>query len=222
MTCAEEAKVAINRTGADGFRLESPFPEYALPRVWNWIQDFRDRVADDYSPKTMAEFMAHWEERSPLRRTWAVWRNEDLGGIVIFEPWQPGVGTSHAIFKRSFWGRATTRRALELVYREIFESGIRKVCNFPFRKNNAIIALGKSLGMRTEGVLRGQTLQHGQPADLVVLSLFREEFYASVDTVHTADRVGSLGGGGGAVEPQKDNHLDQHADAQPRTATAPK
>ena len=218
MTCAEKAKVAINPTGADGFRLESPFPEYALPRVWNWIQDFRDRVADDYSPKTMAEFMAHWEERGPLRRTWAVWRNEDLGGIVIFEPWQPGVGTSHAIFKRSFWGRATARRALELVYREIFESGVRKVVNFPFKGNNAIIALGKSLGAVTEGVLRGQTMRHGQPADVVVLSLFREDFYAVLSPVSAADRERSgFGGGGGAEQPQKqgDVQLDLNADAQP-------
>ena len=168
---------AIRDVGADSvLRLERPFPEYALPRVWTWIEDFRHRVADDFSPKTLAEFMVHWREREPFRKTWGVWRGEDLGGLIVFEAWQPGVGTSHALFKRSFWGRTTTRAALELVYAELFESGVRKVVSFPFRGNNAIIALGKSLGAVTEGVLKAQTLRDGQPVDVIILSLFKEDF----------------------------------------------
>jgi RimJ/RimL family protein N-acetyltransferase len=174
--CTTNPKPAIEQVGADVLRLTSPFPEYALPRVWTWIEDFRRRVADDYSPKTLGEFMRHWKEREPFRKTWGVWRGEDLGGLVIYEPWQPGVGTSHALFKRSFWGRTTTRNALDLVYSELFASGVRKVVNFPFRGNNAIIALGKSLGAVTEGVLKGQTLRDGKPTDVIILSLFKEDF----------------------------------------------
>jgi len=177
MNCTETAEPAIRDVGADSvLRLERPFPEYALPRVWTWIEDFRHRVADDFSPKTLAEFMLHWRERKPFRKTWGVWRGEDLGGLVIYEAWQPGVGTSHALFKRSFWGRTTTRQALELVYAEVFASGVRKIVSFPFRGNNAIIALGKGLGAVTEGVMKAQTLRDGKPVDVIVLSLFKEDF----------------------------------------------
>lgn len=177
MNCTPASEAATIAVGAeDVLRLERPFPEYALPRVWTWIEDFRHRVADDFSPKTLAEFMLHWRERKPFRKTWGVWRGEELGGLVIYEPWQPGVGTSHALFKRTFWGRSTTRRALELVYAELFDSGVRKVVSFPFRTNNAIIALGKSLGAVTEGVMKGQTLRDGQPVDVIILSLFKEDF----------------------------------------------
>lgn len=158
-------------------RVEKPFPDYALPRVWSWIQEFRQRVTDDFSPQTLAEFVTQWEQRKSLRTTWGVWRGAELGGLVEWEPWPvPGIGVSHALFKREFWGRGTTRRALELVYGELFAGGVRKILGFPFQANHAIIGLGKSIGARTEGVLRKQTLQGGQPVDLVILGLLREDF----------------------------------------------
>jgi hypothetical protein len=100
-----------------------------------------------------------------------------------------------------------------LVYREIFDSGVRKVCSFPFKGNNAIIALGKSLGAKTEGILRGQTLRHGQPVDLVILSLFKEDFDAVYSPVSPgADRGGVLDGERGAVQPG----VEHRPDAEPR------
>jgi RimJ/RimL family protein N-acetyltransferase len=158
-------------------RVEKPFPDYALPRVWSWIQDFRARVTDDFSPQTLEEFVVQWEQLKAQRTTWGVWRGAELGGLVAWEPWPvPGVGVSHALFKREFWGRGTTRRALELVYGELFEDGVRKILGFPFASNHAIIGLGKSIGAKTEGVLRRQTLQGGKPVDLVILGLLKEDF----------------------------------------------
>jgi RimJ/RimL family protein N-acetyltransferase len=158
-------------------RVASPFPVAALPRLWSWIEDFRERVADDFSPQTLEEMITDWREREKTRKTWGVWRGEELGGLVSWEPWPvANVGVTHALFKRSFWGRRTTRTALMLVYQELFDSGIRKILGFPFKGNNAIIELGKSLGAKTEGVLREQTMRGGIPVDLVVLGLLKEDF----------------------------------------------
>jgi RimJ/RimL family protein N-acetyltransferase len=172
------AQVAISECVEPGaVRVEKPFPDYALPRVWSWIQQFRQRVTDDFSPQTLEEFVAQWEESKARQTTWGVWRGAELGGLVAWEPWPvPGVGVSHALFKRDFWGRATTRIALELVFGELFAGDVRKILGFPFGSNHAIIGLCKSIGMRTEGVLRKQTLQNGQPVDLVILGLLKEEF----------------------------------------------
>jgi RimJ/RimL family protein N-acetyltransferase len=162
---------------AGAVRVEKPFPDYALPRVWSWIQDFRQRVSDDFSPQTLSEFVAQWEQLKPTRTTWGVWRGAELGGLVAWEPWPvPGVGASHALFKREFWGHATTRTALELVYSELFSQGARKVLGFPFQSNHAIISLCRNVGFYTEGVLRHQTLQNGKPTDVVVLGLLKEDF----------------------------------------------
>lgn len=164
-------------SGQMDVHVESPFPEAALPRLWGWMEAFRDRVADDFAPQTLEEFLDDWAERSGGWKSWGVWLGEDLGGLVTYEPWPTGgVGVSHALFKKSFWGRAITRAALTLVYEELFANGTRKILGFPFRGNNAIIDLGKSLGAKTEGVLRQQTLKGGQPADLVVLGLLKEDF----------------------------------------------
>jgi len=157
-------------------RVEKPFPDYALPRVWSWIQAFRKRVTDDFSPKTLEEFVEQWESLKDTRQTWGVWRGGELGGMVSAEPWGPGIVVSHALFKREFWGSATTRRALELIYKDLFDSGVRKIMGFPFASNHAIISLGKSIGARTEGVLHGQTMQNGKPVDLTLLGLLKENF----------------------------------------------
>jgi RimJ/RimL family protein N-acetyltransferase len=158
-------------------RVESPFPSYALPRVWTWIEEFRDRVTDDYGPQTLEQFIARWGE-NPERKTWGVWRDEELGGLVTWEPGpNPDVGVTHVTFKRTFWGRAVTREALKLIYSELFDGGVRKVVGFPYKGNCAMISLAKELGARSEGTLRQQTMRHGVPVDVVVLGLLKEDFY---------------------------------------------
>ena len=43
-------------------RVESPFPAHAVPRIWTWIERFRNRVADDFAPQTLEEFAEDCEE----------------------------------------------------------------------------------------------------------------------------------------------------------------
>ena len=60
-----------------------PFPPHAVPRIWSWTQEFRNRVADDWSPSTLDDFVGDWESKSAAgRRTWAVLRDGELGGMV--------------------------------------------------------------------------------------------------------------------------------------------
>lgn len=175
--------MAINKRvdTAQEVRVESPFPDYALPRAWAWIQSFRNRVSDDFSPKTLEEFVEYWEAKRETQQTWGVWRGEELGGLISWEPYgAPGIGVGHAMFKREFWGSKTTRRAMEMVCTELFTSGTRKIMGFPFASNHAIIALYKSIGARKEGVLRGQTMQGGKPVDMVALGLMKDDFEKSM------------------------------------------
>jgi RimJ/RimL family protein N-acetyltransferase len=141
------------------------------------MEEFRRRVTDDFSPRTLADLVAQWEKTKPARRTWGVWRGDELGGLVVWEPWPtPGIGESSALFKRSFWGRDTARTALRLVYGELFADGVRKILSLPFRHNCAIVELQKSVGARVEGRLREQTYADGKPIGVLVLGLLKEDF----------------------------------------------
>lgn len=157
-------------------QLVSPFPVYELPRVWLWVQQFRSRVADDFSPKTLDEFVEVEMARMTRQMTWGVYRGGELGGLIAFEPSSPVAGTSHVTFRRSFWGHKTSVPAMREAHREIFGAGYRKIVSFVFADNDAIRSLAKAAGLKVEGVLRNQTLRNGEPVDMVAFGLTREEF----------------------------------------------
>jgi len=158
-------------------RVDTPFPDFSLPRVWYWLQEFRSRVADDFAPQTMAEFIEQWRSR-PEQRSWAVSRDGELGGLVTFQPENTVTGVTHCLFKKSFWGHETTVPALRLVYGQIFSEGFNKVCSLAFRDNVQILHLARVLGGDKEGVLREHTLRGGKPVDMMIIGLTRAQFEA--------------------------------------------
>lgn len=187
--------------------VSSPFPVFALPRAWAWMQEFRSRVCDDFSPQDLAEFMAQWDaqERNPERVTFAVERDGEIGGLVTVTRLSPVLADIHLIFKREFWGHETTATALRIVLHEVFQRGIRKVTSLAFRDNHALIGLACKLGAVKEGVLREQTMRGGKPVDMVIVGLTAEGFY---DRVKRTDWGTEQHGG------QQDHNDEQHGVAE--------
>lgn len=158
-------------------RVEKPFPAAALPRVWQWMSDFRSRVADDYAPQTLDDFVEWNLARARKEHQFAVYNGEELCGLVTVEPQSPVAAVTHALFRKDFWGRDTTAAALRLVYAEAFGPlGLRKLVGPVLRDNHSIIALAMMLGAKREGMLRQQTTRGGKPADMVLLGLLKEDF----------------------------------------------
>ena len=153
-------------------RITSPFPLSAVPRVWTWCQEFRARVADDFGPKTLAEFVTKWENTP--QRSWAIYRGDELGGMVSFEQWTELVGTAHCTFKRSFWGWRTTLPALAQIAGEIFAGGIHKLVFMVYEDNHAIRSLLKQLGAVQEGLIHEATKREGKFVSIVVMGLTQE------------------------------------------------
>jgi RimJ/RimL family protein N-acetyltransferase len=166
----------MEQTTQTAVRIESPFPRSAWPRVWSWVADFRARVADDFAPSTLEEFVAAQMELAVRQKTWAVYRDDELCGLVSFEPMNVVTGLSHALFRRDFWGRDTTRIALRMVYAEIFANGVNKIVGTPFRDNHAMRSLAVSLGARNDGILREHTKRGGVFVDMVLLGLTKGDF----------------------------------------------
>lgn len=162
----------------------SPFPEYAWPLVWQWIQTFRARVCDDFAPLTCAGFVS---QMTALKaRTWAVYRDEELGGVIVIEGDSPHRATAHCIFSRAFWGRETTLPAMRAVGEQVFAGSLGKVMMFPFSDNHQMRALNRELGAVEEGILKGHTLRGGKPVDQVAMALFKDAFYVAA---HKQDHI---------------------------------
>ena len=208
-------------------RLDSPFPVEALPRVWGWMDSFRDRVSDDFGPKDLDEFVRLMVERSasPGFKSWAVSTEGELGGLISFEKLSPWLGTAHCLFKPSFQGRrgGLTLRACRSAVGEMFTTGIGKLAFYPLAGNLAVGNLIVMLGGSREGVLKGHTLSGGEPVDVWMYGLTKESFeHASSDSaIHSSDhRSGGISSGLGTVEPAEDGHEHQRADVQPGAAAA--
>src|SRR4051812_28757179 len=92
--------------------LVSPFPAYAWPSVWEWIRPFKERVSDDFGPQTLDDFVEFSVERARNAKTWAVFRDGEMGGLISIEHMTPVVVSSHVVFKRSFWGEGTVSAAM--------------------------------------------------------------------------------------------------------------
>lgn len=166
-------------------RVESPFPEAAIPRVWSWIQEFRYRVADDFAPDTIEQFVEFWANHTV--ETWGVWRDGELGGLVVITPVSPVLVESHCLFKRTFWGHDTTLEALRQVYTQVFaRGGIEKIFSVAFRDNAQLLGLARKLGAQKEGVLRRHTRRLGEMVDMIAIGLLKEEFERATAPVEEA------------------------------------
>lgn len=168
--------------------VRSPFPIEALPRIWRWIEPFREKLSDDFSPKTLEAFIAmklpHWDRK----RTWAVYGDGELGGLIEFEKLTPYVGTAHFLLKPEFQRQGLSMKAARIAAEDIFEhEGVGKLAFFIPSGNLAIGSLLVNLGAKREGTLEGHTLRGGKPTDLWIYGLSKEVFQGS--TRNHADSI---------------------------------
>ncbi len=163
----------------------SPFPFHALPKLWRWIEAARDRIADDYFPKTLDDFITQWEQfREAGRRSWAVYSDAELCGVFVVSRTSPLCCDAHCIFARRFWGRTVTVTASHMLANELFSdtpnNRYEKVSTMAFADNKSLGALIKALGGSREGLLRNHTRRGGKFVDVMILSLERERYVSGI------------------------------------------
>lgn len=205
--------------------ISRPFPTVALPRVWRWIEVIRDRVADDYFPKTLDGFVDDWLLMNDRvdRFTWGVRRDGVLGGVITSARVSPTVRDFHVIMQKDFWGRGTTQPAIEAALIEVFKPvdeggcGARKLSTLMFAGNFSTASLLKTFGVKREGLLHGHTLQGGKPVDLAILGLQREAFYVIRDQRRNAEQQQHNGSTCTADVSASDQHQPERIDTdQPK------
>ncbi len=185
-------------------RVESPFPAWAWPLVWQWMQSFRARVCDDFSPETYDQFARGMTQARP-GDTWAVYRDEDLGGMIWLPRISPVLSGAHVTFSRPFWGLETTVPAARAAFAPAFESGTEKICATVFADNHQVRAFARALGFREEGVRRSHTQRGGRLVDMVELGVLKEDFYANWSRTGNGDLGSSVAGGRPPGRPEADD-----------------
>jgi RimJ/RimL family protein N-acetyltransferase len=134
------------------------------PLLWVWMQPYWSRVANDFSPDTIQDFVSM--KRSQNWHRLAVYRNNELGGILEAEHVSPVVAQVHVTFKKSFWGWQTTLPAMRLGMEYLWRQGYSKIRAQVYPDNRAIIRVIKTLGGRLEAVLNSETKRDGKLTDL--------------------------------------------------------
>lgn len=141
------------------------------PICWSWLNRYYWKVADDYAPKTLQEFVDASISRGS--RNFGVYRNGELGGLIMFDRLSPYLCECHVYFKRSFWGWATTVPALQLARRWATTEGGYSKCTSPiFESNQLMVKLAERLGFIQEAFFRAHTTQRGKPVNVLYFSYF--------------------------------------------------
>lgn len=169
-------------------RVESPFPEYAIPRMWRWLRSIGSwRVTDDYGPQTEDEFIDHWREMLGAEgcQSWGVYQDDELGGVITVQYVTPNLSTAHLLFNKTFFGAHITIPAAREVFDLVFQSGTTRIESYVFEDNGSILGLAKKLGAVNEGRLRKRTIRKGRPIDLIILGLLKEDFYKRIEEEQT-------------------------------------
>lgn len=171
-----------------------PFPFEALPRVWGWMEGFRAKVADDFAPQTLGQFLTvmadKWEH--PDFKAWSISADGELGGMITFERVSPWLGTAHLLLKPNFQGKGVSIVALRRAFAQMFDLGIGKLAFYPLGNSLAVGSLLVNLGARREGKLVSHTLVGGKPADVNLYGLLKEEFLNHAATHPGSSRNGVI------------------------------
>jgi len=143
------------------------------PVIWKWIERYYWKVADDYAPKTLREFVDASIRRGS--RNFGVYRDGELGGLIMFDQLSPILCECHIYFKRSFWGWGTTVPALRLAHAwATGPGGYKKGTSPVFESNRLMVRLLEHLGAVQEGFFRNHTTQRGKPVNVLYFSIFKE------------------------------------------------
>lgn len=162
-----------------------PFPFEALPRVWQWIESFREQVGDDFAPREEKQFIDTMWAKWPRLKTWGIVGDGELGGLILFEKLSPWLGTAHVVLKKVFQNRGVAHKACRWALGEMFrEEGIGKLQFDVLTRNAAVGSLLINLGATREGWLKNHTLRDGKPIDVYLYGLTKARFEEKQNVVH--------------------------------------
>lgn len=151
-----------------------PFDPSDFPLVYSWCTKFWDSVCDDDIPGDEVNFVNFKMMQGSINL--AVYRDDQLGGMLSCGPVNSWVTQAHCIFRKEAWGSEFTIPALQLGIDFAFEKlGYKKIISMVYEHNARMRALLEKLGAKQEGFHVAQTRQNGKPVNMVSYGIFKGE-----------------------------------------------
>jgi RimJ/RimL family protein N-acetyltransferase len=163
-----------------------PVREDDLPQLTTWANDADVRRwlhHSDREDATVDDARAVYMSADESRLSLAI---ENAAGALIGIIWLIGIDRTHlraelaiVIGDKTAWGAGHGTEAMWLLLRHAFEEiGLRRIDLITDADNERGIRSYEKCGFVREGVLRKYRLRHGQPLDMIAMSILREEFEA--------------------------------------------
>lgn len=159
--------------------VSEPFPAWAWPLAWAWLDNARHQALHDFSPKTAEEFVEY--SSRAYARTFGIWKDGSLGGAVGIGRDSPCVATVHILLSRRLWGipGAEIAKIGALLWES--EPELQRIQAFVPAWNRLAIALCRRLGGTVEGTMRAATMRGGKAADAVVIGMTRGDYVNGIE-----------------------------------------
>jgi RimJ/RimL family protein N-acetyltransferase len=153
---------------------------YSDPEVNHWLH--QSEYQDVSEERVRAKFGPGTESAADVR-----WIIEAIDGTPIGMVRLEGIEGAHAraelavsIGEKAYWSRGYGAEAIGLALRHGFEGlGLRRVHLITDADNERGIRCYEKCGFRREGVLRGHRVRYGEPLDMVVMGVLRDEWEAA-------------------------------------------
>lgn len=164
-----------------------------LPYILKWYKDYQFLLFDDFYPTDPEEYaqaiLQDIVELEPY--FWVVEVNGEPAGLVYLNEWygdgkRPHSCQFHGILDKKFQklgiGTAVGKLILSFVFEDL---KLFRLEGWLDPDNKAMIHLGKNLGFKSEGTLRGRKMVNGKPRNEMILAIIRPDYFRK----HKSSRI---------------------------------
>jgi hypothetical protein len=158
------------------YEILSPFPEECLQLFWRWMQEFKDQMVDDFTPKTFEEMTEKAQrDQEAGGKSYAIVQKGTVVGCLWGEHVGDQVFAGHLVFDRDALTPREKLEAAKLTLGRFFSEGARKIRWMALADNRAYRIFLRRLGAKLEGELKKETRRQGELCDVVLFASFPEE-----------------------------------------------
>lgn len=146
----------------------------SVEKIWDWFNDSREFVFDDFSPTTLTAFADELAVRAKSEITWVIDFDGEPVGYLGFAPHNPVCGQFRGlVIAPEFRGRGIGTQALTGAMEFLRSKGFRQFISMPFADNYAVKRMLLRSGFESAGTLYDATRRGGKPLSISIFQ-FRE------------------------------------------------
>jgi hypothetical protein len=150
-------------------RIESPFSDSVVVKVWEWMKQFHEFMVDDYCPKSLEETRAKHE--ADLRNGSLEYGILSDDGVPLGAVWaekRDGMYFGHLVFERDILTPSEKFKFTQQAMRLMFASGVKKVIWLSLDSNRPFKLFLRKLRAEKKELVSGGAMCDGQAVPVQV------------------------------------------------------